>query len=401
MTANFNYVKCPKCEHDRNPSTAAKCEICGTPLRKTGLPVAAIGAGLVTLGLLGAGVYFLKDKIPGLAPQPVASSSPTAVASSQPTPTSGALPDPTAFPTNTAPQVQGAVVSTYKTLAEVQNVPQGLFNYGGSTTFAPLRSPTVVDVINQAYSQFQLRYTEPTVGKPGSGKGIEMLIGGQLSFAQSSRSLKDEEYARAKSRGFTLEEVPVALDGIALYINPQLVDQGVKGLSLAQARDIFTGKIRNWQAVGGPNLAITPFSRNLKSGGTVDFFNENVMEKQPLGANVREVRDPTESIRKVAATPGGISYATTSEVIKQQSIRLIAISKEDGQEFVSPCADSTCASINEKAFADGSYPITRRLFVIIKRDGRLDEQAGVAYTNMLLSDEGQKLSEQVGFVPIR
>ena len=396
MTTNFNYIKCPKCEHDRNPSTAAKCEICGTPLRKTGLPVAAIGAGVLTLALLGAGVYFLKDKIPGLAPQPVVSSSPPAAASSQPTPVSGTS------PVSPTPQVQGALVSTYRTLAEVQNVPQGLFNYGGSTTFAPLRSQTVVGVINQAYPQFQMRYTDPIAGKPGSGMGIEMLIGGQLSFAQSSRSLKDDEYAKAKSRGFTLKEVPVALDGIALYVNPQLVDQGVKGLTLAQARDIFTGKIRNWQAVGGPDLAIAPFSRNLQAGGTVDFFYENVMAKQPLGANVQEVRDTTSSIRQVGTTPGGISYATASEVINQKLIRLIAISKEDGsQNFVSPCADATCTSINKKAFADGSYPITRRLFVIIKRDGRLDEQAGSAYANMLLSDEGQKLSEQVGFVPIR
>lgn len=208
--------------------------------------------------------------------------------------------------------------------------------------------------------------------------------------------------AQAKNRGFTLEAVPVAIDGIAVYVNPRLLQQGVKGLTLAQVRDIFTGKIRNWQAVGGPNLAITPFSRNLQAGGTVDFFHENVMEKQPLGANVKEVRDTTEAIRQVATTAGGISYATASEVIKQQLIRLLAIAKEaGGQGFISPCADATCAAINEKAFADGVYPITRRLFVILKRDGRLDEQAGVAYANMLLSDEGQKLAEQAGFVPIR
>ena len=385
MTANFNYIKCPKCEHDRNPSSAAKCEICGTSLRKKGLPVAAIGAGVITLGLVGAGVHFFKGNILGSVSQPPYSISPT-------------------LPPNNPPttQVKGAVVSTYRTLAEVQNVPQGLFNYGGSTTFAPLRSQTVEGVINQAHPQFQMRYTEPIAGKPGSGKGIEMLIGGQLSFAQSSRPLKEKEYATAKSRNFTLEEVPVALDGIALYVHPQLIDQGVKGLTLGQARGIFTGKIRNWQEVGGPDLAIVPFSRNLQSGGTVDFFYENVMGKQPLGDNVIEVRDPTASIRQVGTTPSGISYATASEVINQKLIRLIAIAKEDNsQNFVSPCAESTCKSINEKAFADGSYPITRRLFVIIKRDGRLDEQAGVAYANMLLSDEGQKLAEQVGFVPIR
>ena len=56
-----------------------------------------------------------------------------------------------------------------------------------------------------------------------------MLLGGQLSFAESSRALKDEEYAQAKSRGFTLEAVPVAIDGIAVYVNPRLLQQGVKG----------------------------------------------------------------------------------------------------------------------------------------------------------------------------
>jgi len=58
------------------------------------------------------------------------------------------------------------------------------------------------------------------------------------------------------------------------------------------------------------------------------------------------------------------------------------------------------AALNKSAFADGSYPLTRRLFVVIKRDGRLDEQAGVAYTNMILSNEGQELVEKAGFVPL-
>ena len=400
MTSNFNYVKCPKCEHDRNPSTAMKCEICGTPLRKKSAPVALVGAGLITLTLLGVGAYVLKDKLAGAAPQTVASPG-TATGAPNVAPNQS-MPAASSSSVAIAPPVQGAVVATYHTLAEVPNVPQGVFNYGGSTTFAPLRSPAIVGAIRQASPQFQVRYTEPTTGKPGSGKGIAMLLGGQLSFAESSRALKDEEYAQAKSRGFTLEAVPVAIDGIAVYVNPKLLQQGIKGLTLAQVRDIFTGKIRNWQAVGGPNLAITPFSRNLQAGGTVDFFHENVMEKQPLGANVKEVRDTTEAIRSVATTAGGIGYATAAEVIKQKLIRLIAIAKEPGgQGFISPCADDTCAGINEKAFADGVYPITRRLFVILKRDGRLDEQAGVAYANMLLSDEGQKMAEQAGFVPIR
>ncbi|WP_231510556.1 hypothetical protein [Fischerella sp. PCC 9605] len=56
--------------------------------------------------------------------------------------------------------------------------------------------------------------------------------------------------------------------------------------------------------------------------------------------------------------------------------------------------------INTVAIQDGTYPISRRLFIAIRRDGKIDEQAGVAYTNMLLSKEGQQFIERSGFVPL-
>lgn len=115
------------------------------------------------------------------------------------------------------------------------------------------------------------------------------------------------------------------------------------------------------------------------------------------GTPVKEVWDTTQSIREVANTPGGIGYATASEVIGQKTILPLSLAKDASQGFVSPFADT---AVNKSAFADGSYPLTRRLFVIIKRDGRMDEQAGVAYTNMMLSNEGQELVEKAGFVPL-
>jgi phosphate transport system substrate-binding protein len=41
------------------------------------------------------------------------------------------------------------------------------------------------------------------------------------------------------------------------------------------------------------------------------------------------------------------------------------------------------------------------LFVVIRRDGTLRERAGIAYTNLLLSSEGQRLVERAGFVAMR
>jgi phosphate transport system substrate-binding protein len=398
MTNDFSFVKCPKCEHDRNPVTAQKCEICGTPLKKSGLPIAPIAIGVALVGILGAIGFVLKDMSTGSKPS--ANINPT----SSPTTNVAASPStaPSASPSSSGnAQVQGAVVQTYPKLSDVPNVPQGVFNYGGSTTFAPLRSPSILSQLSQAFPQYQLRYTEPPTGSPGSGKGIQQLLEGQLSLAQSSRTVKDAEYTTAKNRGFTLDAVPVAIDGIAFFVNPQLIEKGLKGLTLPQLRDIFTGKIQNWKEVGGPDQKIAPFSRNLKSGGTVDFFSETVLEKQPLGAAVKEVRDTTDAIRRVASTPGGIGYASTSESIKQQTIRLVSIGKGSSQTYVSPCGDAACTSVNDAAFKAGAYPITRRLFVVIRRDGKLDEQAGVAYANMFLSDEGQQLAKQAGFVPIR
>jgi phosphate transport system substrate-binding protein len=368
-----NYTDCPHKQKDPS-SLPDKCtEYCGRTLRRT-FPKVPLALALTALVAVGGSYFTWKQ----FSPKHLVDNSNTA---NQPIP--------------------GTQFKIYTSLANVPNVPKGIFNYGGSTTFAPLRSQTVVDAINKAHSEFQLRYTEPTIGKPGSGKGIEMLLEGQLSFSQSSRGVKDEEFQRAKNKGFQLEQVPVAIDGIAFYVNPDLINQGLKGITLEQARGIFTGKITNWKEVGGPNLEIIPFSRNLKDGGTVDFVHEKVLEKQDFGTNIKEIRDTTQSLRKVASTPGGIGYATASEVINQHSIRILAVAKEANLPFISPCSDDTCTAVNRTDFIKDTYPITRRLFVVIKRDGRLDEQAGVAYANMLLSDEGQKLVEQASFVALR
>ena len=57
--------------------------------------------------------------------------------------------------------------------------------------------------------------------------------------------------------------------------------------------------------------------------------------------------------------------------------------------------------MNLKAIKTGEYPITRRLFVIIKKNGTLDQQAGEAYAELILSNQGQELIEEAGFVKIR
>ncbi len=292
-----------------------------------------------------------------------------------------------------------------ETLAAVKNVPEGLFNYGGSTTWAPIRKE-VDFIIQQVWPKFRLVYTDPTAGTPGTGSGIRMLIENQLAFSQASRSLKDEEIQRAQQRGLTLKEVPVAIDGIAIAVHPDLP---VSGLTITQLKDIYTGKIRNWRQVGGPNLAIIPYSRRKEDGGTVEFFIDQVLEKADFGSNIQYIYSTTPALRKVSQNPGGIYYASAPEVVPQCGIKTLPLGKSENK-LVAPYQEPSIPSsqcpqkrnqLNELAFQKGEYPITRRLFVIIKQNGQLDEQAGEAYADLLLTDQGQELIEKAGFVPLR
>ncbi|MDB9466448.1 PstS family phosphate ABC transporter substrate-binding protein [Dolichospermum circinale] len=291
------------------------------------------------------------------------------------------------------------------TSCNVPNLPQGIFSYGGSTTWVTIRKD-VDSVLQRICPQFVLRYIQPLSNDPGSGTGIQMLIDNQLAFTQSSRSIKLEETSQAQQKGFRLKEIIVAIDGIAIAVNHNL---NIPGLTTAQIKDIYTGKITNWQKLGGANLPIIPLSRSQEAGGTVDFFIEYVLNKDKFGNNVSYIGTTTEALRKIANTPGGIYYGSAPEIVPQCTVKSLPIGRTKGQ-FVTPyqqpeIAQSQCPNqrnqLSTENFRNGNYPITRNLFVIIKQNAQSDQQAGEAYANWLLTPQGQELIEKAGFVSIK
>ncbi|MGB0563904.1 MAG: PstS family phosphate ABC transporter substrate-binding protein, partial [Spirulinaceae cyanobacterium] len=283
--------------------------------------------------------------------------------------------------------------------------PAGIFRYGGSTSWAPIRDQTE-PILAEMQPGFQLSYLNPASGAPGSGSGIRMLIEGQLAFAQSSRSLQPDEYQAARQRGFTLQEIPIAIDGIAIAVHPGLP---IDGLTIEQLRSIYSGELTNWQELGGPNLPVQVYSRDLTEGGTVKFFTDNVLAGAPLAETVQILPTTTQAVQTVSQTPGSIYFASAPEVLAQCSVKPIAIGRT-ANELVSPTqqpyrSPQDCLSqpnqINLEAFRAGNYPLTRRLFVIVKEDDQGDQEAGEAYAKLLLTQEGQNLIEQLGFVSLR
>lgn len=366
------FTTCHWCGHDANPLSAESCDVCGRRLdraipderkaNKLGLtlPLRLLGVSSLVLLSIGGGYWFWNHQSPSSKPATEISRS--------------------------------SDIQIYRTMKDVPNVPAGVFSYASATTFAAISANGMNDAISKAYPMFQIRYTEPPQSQnPGSTSAIKMLINGEVSIAQSSRPLEDAEFSRAKERNLVLEQIPVAIDGIVFYVHPDLT---IPGLSLDQVQDIYSGKVRNWRDVGGPDLPIVPFSFDPKAVASPKQALGDVAER--MGQHVQIVRDFTEGIRRVAATPGAISFGGGLNIIGQRSIRLLSLAKARSNQYISSVTPA--GTPNQQVFRDGTYPLTRRLFVIIRRDSSLEAQAGIAYANFFLSEEGQQIIEKAGFV---
>ncbi len=330
--------------------------------------------------------------------------------------------------------------SSNSKLSDVKDVPLGEFRYGGSTSWAPIRGQTettpdtfdknkphcqrikplnaqdspittapVDPVIQEVRSQFKFTYCSPSEASgdtPGSSTGIRMLITGELDFAQSSRPLNDKDKESAAKNNIKLKEIAVAMDALAIVVNPELP---IQSLTFDQIKDIYAGKITNWNEVGGPDLMITPYSRRQEDGGTVESFLSQ-LKLEYFGIEVQFAKDTTDGLKKVNSDRGGIYYASATEIVPQCSVKPLSIKKDAASEAVAPYTPPMIRSkdcpryrnkLDIQAFQQHRYPLVRNLFVIVNEDGQDKQKAGEAYANLLLTTEGQALLEKVGFVSIR
>ena len=286
----------------------------------------------------------------------------------------------------------------------VSNVPIGSFAYGGSTAWAPIRQ-LVNSLIQANRPELQLQYSHPQGNTAISEAAIEMLLDGEIDFAQLSRPLTKSEYALAKQKGFTLKQRQVATDGVAVAVNPALT---VSGLTVEQLQQIYLGEITNWKQLGGPDLAITPFSENPEDVKST-LFDGKVIDVEKIGSNVEYVYSPTEALRKVSENQGAVYFGSARAIVPQCSVKTLKLGISS-DNLVAPYIGELVEAnqcpqkrdrLNTRAIKNGSYPLRSKLFVVTKENNGREEQIGDAYTELLLTSEGQKAISEAGFVPIR
>ncbi len=216
----------------------------------------------------------------------------------------------------------------------------------------------------------------------GSGTGIAALINGGTDICDASRPMKDVEKEQVKSRhGREVKEIPVALDGVAIYVNES---SPVQSITKAQLKAIYTGRITNWLDVGGRDAKIVPYSRENNSG-TYVFFKEHVLENEDYAREIQTLPGTAAVVNAVSKDPasigyGGIAYAS--------GIRALPVRAGEGGEPVTP----SLATVQS-----GRYPLSRNLFFYT-----VGEPTGEVKTfiDWVLGAEGQKICEAVGYYPI-
>jgi len=222
----------------------------------------------------------------------------------------------------------------------------------------------------------------------GSGTGITAIINGTTDIADSSREMKQKEKDDAAAKGVEVVENKVALDGIAVVVNQE---NGVGELSVDQLADIFSGRITDWQEVGGAPGEIVILSRESNSGTHV-FFKEHILNKGKSDGKVEYASSalllPSSQaiVDEVKQNPKGIGYVGLGYV--DDGIKAVKVKKDASSTAVMP----TVATVQ-----DGSYPVSRPLYMYTMHGA---PQTVQDYLTWIKGPEGQKVVEQLEFVPL-
>ena len=216
----------------------------------------------------------------------------------------------------------------------------------------------------------------------GSGTGIAALINGTTQVAEASRPMKDKEIANLKAkRGLDALELPVAVDGLAVYVHEE---NPVSELTLAQLKAIYTGAVKNWKDVGGKDERIILYSRENNSG-TYVYFKEHVLENADYYPTAQTLPGTAAVINAVAKDPRGIGYGG---IAYGKGIKHLRVKKDAASPAIEPTMENVLA---------GRYPISRYLYWYLAGQPSGDL---LTFSQWVVSREGQAVVEKVGYYPL-
>jgi phosphate transport system substrate-binding protein len=280
----------------------------------------------------------------------------------------------------------------------------GLAACGGRPDAAPGGSPAGRSVVQNKGSDTMVNVAqawaeeyhkvnpavEIEVSGGGSGVGIAALIKGAVDIANASRNMKPQETADAKrNTGKDPKEFIVGYDALAVYVHK---DNPLQEISVDELAQIFVegGATTRWSQLGvklagAKDDTIVRVSRQ-SSSGTYEFFREHILANKDFKQGSRDLSGSKEVVELIGGTPtalgySGMGYATPA-------VKMLKLAPKKGAPGIAPSVENTVSR---------HYPLARSLQMYT-----LGEPQGPAkaYLDWILSDAGQKIVEQSGYVPV-
>lgn len=243
-------------------------------------------------------------------------------------------------------------------------------NTAGSTTVLP-----IVQAAAEAYMD-QNPKVNISVRGGGSSIGIKSAINKTIDIGNASRKINENEAKLIEGLEGNLIETAIAKDAISIVVHK---DNPVSNLTMQQLKDIYSGKISNWQKVGGNNLEIIVISRDVSSGSFL-VFNTVVLDSTNVKENSMRLASNNAVATTVGYTPGAIGYIGLGYV--NEKLKTIAI------DDVMPSRET---AINNE------YKLTRLLYMYTSENPRQQAQDFISF---ILSNTGQQIVEEQGYVRI-
>ena len=244
------------------------------------------------------------------------------------------------------------------------NNQKGSLDIAGGTAHIPVMK-LAAQAIMERYPDIRI-----TVAGGGSGVGVQKVGEGLVQIGNTGRALKDTEIAK-----YGLVTFPFAIDGVAVAVNPA---NGVTGLTKAQVKDVFAGKVTNWKDLGGADAPISLYVREDGSG-TRETFEERALDKGTSVPSANVVNSNGAMKTAIAQDKNAIGYVGIGHL--DESVKGVAV---DGMVP------------SQEGAADGSYTVTRLLYMNTKGE---PEGLTKLFVDYIYSEDGKGFISQSGYIP--
>lgn len=260
--------------------------------------------------------------------------------------------------------------------------------FNGSSTLAPVISAIATNFIEEYTTWDKVDAGFPGeniaiyVSAGGSGAGVKAVLDGTTDFGMLAREIKDEEREKIRDS----KEFKLGIDALTISVHPENPILSIKDdLTTEELKKIFAGEYMYWDELDSslPHKEIVVVIRDL-SGGAHEVFQKAVMGDTQVRADAIQSPSMGALVAKIIENKDAIGYASYGMV--NQNLGSLVPLKVDGVE---PTEDN---------IINGSYKISRPLIVVKQGDLTPEQQA---FMNVIQSDAGAAIIEDMGFIPVR